>query len=359
MRVNDGEPYADDRRIADSRPNEPPACRHIAGVAREAVTGNPVTVDPQTAASKAWRSPRSRSCATTRSAAGGLRRPLSRREANVELIRERIIAAGAIALMLAAIGGYSSHARRRPHQGSTGRAQGGVGRLLQPDPGRLGRRAASSRRRSTTCSASSLGSTRRASSSSPPRRTSCTPIFSLGGILSCSRTRSSTRRRAPSSSTSCAARSPHAQAATELLDLSRLESGALELRPEPTDVGQLAREVAASSRPAVTSPRRRAGGRTGPRTRSRSTATLSGSRRSCGSCSTTRSCTRRRARPSGFRPRARTGSHPGGRRLRASASAIDHAAHLRALLHLRRRRAGAGLRPRDRAASWRSRCAAS
>ena len=40
--------------------------------------------------------------------------------------------------------------------------------------------------------------------------------------------------------------------ATELLDLSRLESGALELRPEPTDVGQLAREVAGEFTPAAT-----------------------------------------------------------------------------------------------------------
>ncbi|MEA2291915.1 MAG: hypothetical protein QOF17_935, partial [Solirubrobacteraceae bacterium] len=39
--------------------------------------------------------------------------------------------------------------------------------------------------------------------------------------------------------------------ATELLDLSRLESGALELHPEPTDVGQLAREVAAEFTPAA------------------------------------------------------------------------------------------------------------
>jgi signal transduction histidine kinase len=40
--------------------------------------------------------------------------------------------------------------------------------------------------------------------------------------------------------------------ATELLDLSRLESGALELRPEPTDVGQLAREVVSEFTPAIT-----------------------------------------------------------------------------------------------------------
>ncbi|MGH2970230.1 MAG: sensor histidine kinase, partial [Solirubrobacteraceae bacterium] len=39
--------------------------------------------------------------------------------------------------------------------------------------------------------------------------------------------------------------------ATELLDLSRLEAGALELRPEPTDLGQLAREVAAEFTPAA------------------------------------------------------------------------------------------------------------
>jgi two-component system, OmpR family, sensor kinase len=39
--------------------------------------------------------------------------------------------------------------------------------------------------------------------------------------------------------------------ATELLDLSRLESGALELRPEPTDVGQLAQDVAGEFTPAM------------------------------------------------------------------------------------------------------------
>jgi len=39
--------------------------------------------------------------------------------------------------------------------------------------------------------------------------------------------------------------------ATELLDLSRLESGALELRPEPTDVGELARDVSGEFTPAL------------------------------------------------------------------------------------------------------------
>ena len=39
--------------------------------------------------------------------------------------------------------------------------------------------------------------------------------------------------------------------AVELLDLSRLEAGALELRPEPTDVGQLTREITAEFTPAA------------------------------------------------------------------------------------------------------------
>jgi signal transduction histidine kinase len=39
--------------------------------------------------------------------------------------------------------------------------------------------------------------------------------------------------------------------ATELLDLSRLESGAVELRPEPTDLSQLARDVAQEFTPAI------------------------------------------------------------------------------------------------------------
>jgi signal transduction histidine kinase len=39
--------------------------------------------------------------------------------------------------------------------------------------------------------------------------------------------------------------------ATDLLDLSRLEAGSLELRPEPTDVGALTRAVSAEFAPAL------------------------------------------------------------------------------------------------------------
>ena len=66
-----------------------------------------------------------------------------------------------------------------------------------------------------------------------------TPIFSLGGFLELLEDEEldeETRARVPAAS--CASRSTACgKLATDLLDLSRLEAGSLELRPEPTDVG--------------------------------------------------------------------------------------------------------------------------
>ena len=63
-------------------------------------------------------------------------------EANVTLIRGRILTAGALALILAAIAGYFAGAHaHRPHQApGAGGAEGGGRRLLQPDPRGLRRR---------------------------------------------------------------------------------------------------------------------------------------------------------------------------------------------------------------------------
>ena len=97
--------------------------------------------------------------------------------------------------------------------------------------------------------------------------------------------------------------------ATELLDLSRLEAGALELRPEPTDVGQLAREVAGEFTPAAAqhgSERRRCElRRRADRARLRPRA-----RRPGGSYPARQRarCTRPRGPASSFRRRARTGT---------------------------------------------------
>ena len=80
-----------------------------------------------------------------------------------------------------------------------------------------------------------------------------TPIFSLGGFLELLADEDldeETRRQFLEQLQGQVERMRNL--ATELLDLSRLEAGALELRPEPTDIGQLAREVAAEFTPAAT-----------------------------------------------------------------------------------------------------------
>ena len=79
-----------------------------------------------------------------------------------------------------------------------------------------------------------------------------TPIFSLGGfleLLADEELDEDTRRQFLEQIRGQVERMRNL--ATELLDLSRLEAGALELRPEPTDLGQLAREVAAEFTPAA------------------------------------------------------------------------------------------------------------
>ena len=79
-----------------------------------------------------------------------------------------------------------------------------------------------------------------------------TPIFSLGGFLELLADEDldeETRRQFLDQIRGQVDRMRNLS--VELLDLSRLEAGALELRPEPTDVGQLAREVAAEFTPAA------------------------------------------------------------------------------------------------------------
>ena len=79
-----------------------------------------------------------------------------------------------------------------------------------------------------------------------------TPIFSLGGFLELLADEDldeETRRQFLEQIRGQVDRMRNL--AVELLDLSRLEAGALELRPEPTDVGQLAREVASEFTPAA------------------------------------------------------------------------------------------------------------
>jgi two-component system, OmpR family, sensor kinase len=79
-----------------------------------------------------------------------------------------------------------------------------------------------------------------------------TPIFSLGGFVELLQDEDldeETRRQFLDQMAGQIARLR--KLATELLDLSKLEAGSLELRPEPTDVGELARQVTAEFTPAL------------------------------------------------------------------------------------------------------------
>jgi signal transduction histidine kinase len=79
-----------------------------------------------------------------------------------------------------------------------------------------------------------------------------TPLFSLGGFLELLEDEEldePTRRQFLDHVRAQVERLT--KLATELLDLSRLEAGVLELRPEPTDVHELAREVAGEFTPAA------------------------------------------------------------------------------------------------------------
>ena len=113
--------------------------------------------------------------------------------------------------------------------------------------------SASSPARWTTCSASSRSSTRRASGSSPSPRTSCAPRSSpWAASSSCSPRRTSTRRSARAFLQQLREQVDRlGKLATDLLDLSTLEAGSLELRPEPVDLRMLARAVSDEFAPAL------------------------------------------------------------------------------------------------------------
>ena len=79
-----------------------------------------------------------------------------------------------------------------------------------------------------------------------------TPIFSIGGFLELMEDEEldeETRRQFVATVREQVERL--GKLATDLLDLSRLEDGSLELRPEPTDIGALTRAVSAEFAPAL------------------------------------------------------------------------------------------------------------
>ena len=176
-------------------------------------------------------------------------------EANVALIRRQILVSGAAALVIAILAGYLvaralSLRVKRLERAARKVAAGDFTDPIRADSDdELGQLAAAFDDMQAQLARLDRARKQFIASASHELRT---PIFSLGGfleLLADEELDDDTRRQFLEQIRGQVERMRNL--ATELLDLSRLEAGALELRPEPTDVGQLAREVAAEFTPAA------------------------------------------------------------------------------------------------------------
>ena len=181
--------------------------------------------------------------------------PLSDVQGNVALIRRQILIAGALGLLLALVGGFvvsSTIARRVKllEQGAERVASGDFTAVFpagkDDELGQLARALDDMQRQ--------LAQVERArrrfiATASHELRT---PIFSLSGFLELLEDEElddDTRREFVAVVREQVARL--GKLATGLLDLSRLEAGSLELRPEATDLGDLAGQVTSEFAPAL------------------------------------------------------------------------------------------------------------
>jgi signal transduction histidine kinase len=174
---------------------------------------------------------------------------------NVELIRRQVLISGGIALVIAILAGYlvarALAARvKRLERAARKVASGDFSQPIRADSeDELGQLAAAFDDMQAQLARLDRARKQFIANASHELRT---PIFSLGGFLELLADEDldeETRRQFLEQLQGQVERMRNL--ATELLDLSRLEAGALELRPEPTDVGQLAREVAAEFTPAA------------------------------------------------------------------------------------------------------------
>jgi signal transduction histidine kinase len=176
-------------------------------------------------------------------------------EANVALIRRQILISGGVALVIAILAGYlvaralSQRVKRLERAARRVSAGDFTDPIRADSDDELGQLAAAFDDMQNQLARLDRARKQFIASASHELRT---PIFSLGGFLELLADEDldeETRRQFLEQLQGQVERMRNL--ATELLDLSRLEAGALELRPEPTDVGQLAREVAAEFTPAA------------------------------------------------------------------------------------------------------------
>jgi signal transduction histidine kinase len=181
--------------------------------------------------------------------------PLSDVQGNVALIRRQILIAGALGLLLALVGGFavSSAITRRVKLLEQGAERVAAGDFTAVFPAgkddELGQLARALDDMQRQLAQVETARRRFIATASHELRT---PIFSLGGFLELLEDEElddDTRREFVAVVREQVARL--GKLATDLLDLSRLEAGSLELRPEATDLGELASRVTAEFAPAV------------------------------------------------------------------------------------------------------------
>jgi two-component system OmpR family sensor kinase len=208
-----------------------------AGVGRQAIAAEPLIVDEEVVGVAVFAD------------------ALADVEANVSLIRRQILFSGGAALLIAILAGYLvaralSLRVKRLERAARKVAAGDFTDPIRADSDdELGQLAAAFDDMQAQLARLDRARKQFIASASHELRT---PIFSLGGfleLLADEELDDETRRQFLEQIRGQVERMRNL--ATELLDLSRLESGALELRPEPTDIGQLAREVATEFTPAA------------------------------------------------------------------------------------------------------------
>src|SRR5918999_2847343 len=181
--------------------------------------------------------------------------PLSDVEANVDLVRDRILLSGAIALLISLAAGLllaSRLARRIKVLESTARrvARGDMTVRFPVDrDDELGQLAVALDDMQRQLAQLDSARKRFIATASHELRT---PIFSLGGFLELLQDEDldeETRQQFLTQLRDQVERL--GKLATDLLDLSKLEAGSLELRPEPTDLGVLTRAVTNEFEPAL------------------------------------------------------------------------------------------------------------
>jgi signal transduction histidine kinase len=182
--------------------------------------------------------------------------PLGDVQGNVSLIRRQIAIAGILALLFASVAGYLvarafSRRVKRLEEAAEKVAAGDFSQRIPIDgDDELADLARAFNEMQLQLAQLDSARKRFIAIASHELRT---PIFSLGGfveLLQDEELDDETRRQFLDQTADQIARLR--KLATELLDLSRLEAGSLELRPEATDVGELARQVTSEFTPALT-----------------------------------------------------------------------------------------------------------